>query len=735
VVAAAAACGHPAPAPRQTPPPAPDATALAPPDVAPPPVSTSPPVARTEDVVETLFGVEVADPYRWMEGSGNAELDAWLRAQGAFTATYLARIAGRDAIFDRVRELGLGTDASFGLRLAGGRTFYSHIGAGEQLPKLMVRDASGKDRVLVDPALLGGDGGHASVNDYEPSPDGSLLAYDLSLGGGEISTLHVLDVATGKDLPDAIERVWGEASAEWLPDGTGFFYSQLAAPRDGVDPMLDQTVHLHRLGEPVDQDVLVIAGADSAFPLARDEFVGVFVPAGTKWMVANAGGARNEVRYAIAKLSDLDRTGAGKTPWKTVATYEDGVEGLTIHGDRVYVQSFRDASNRRLLSVPVARPDLAKAKVELAEDAEVTLTGFAVAKDGLYVRQMVAGLAHLLRKPWKGKATAIALPFDGWLDDFASDPERPGVTFDLVGWTQPNAYYAYDPKTKQVEPTGIAAATNADFTSIVADEVDVTSADGTAVPLSIVHAKDLPLDGSHPALVYAYGGYGSSQTPSFNPVRLAWLERGGVFAVCHVRGGGEKGHQWQVDGTHEHKMNGVHDFEACGQYLVDHGFTTAARLFAQGGSMGGILIGRVITDRPDLFAAANIGVGMVNPLRILAAENGANQKAELGDPETEDGFRSILEMDPYQHVADGTPYPAVLFTVGLNDNRVAPWMTAKMAARLQAATSSARPVLIRIDADAGHGIGSTRDQAFAERADIYSFFLATAGDPDFHLAE
>jgi prolyl oligopeptidase len=215
---------------------------------------------------------------------------------------------------------------------------------------------------------------------------------------------------------------------------------------------------------------------------------------------------------------------------------------------------------------------------------------------------------------------------------------------------------------------------------------------------------------------------------------MAWIERGGIFAVCHVRGGGEKGYHWQEDGSRERKMNGIHDLEACGDYLVEHGYTSRSHLAAQGGSMGGILVGRALTDRPDLFAAVHVAVGAVNPLRTLAAENGANQKVELGDPETEAGFRSIYAMDPYLHVQSGTAYPATIFTVGLNDKRVAPWMTGKMAAAMQTANASGKPVLVRIDDDAGHGVGSTRDQLFAERADVYAFLLAAMGDPDFQPA-
>ena len=724
-----AAC-EPAAPPQE--PPAP----VAPPASAPAPASPVPALAglapaRTVDVVDTLFGLRIADPYRWMEGNENPELDAWLRAQGAQTAGYLARLPGRDALFQRIRSLGLGTSGARDLQLAGGRTFYMRIAAGEQLSKLVVRDAAG-ERVLVNPATLGQGDRHASVNSYAPSPDGALLAYDLSLGGGEVSSIHVVDVATGKALPDVIDRVWGEFSAGWLPDGKGFFYTQMAAPAPGVDPMLRMQARLHMLGAPVEKDVAVLGG-DLAGPLrfAPDEFPSVSVPPGSKWLVAFVGGAHSEARVAVAPLAKLDRSGGGKTPWRAVAEYADKVENAIVHGDRMILRTFKDASNRKVVSVPLKDPDLSKATVEIPESPDATIVDIEGARDGLYVETMVNGLARLARWPWKGASKPIALPLDGWIAELATDPLADGTTIDIQGWTRPDAFYAVDAKTGKVAPTGIATTTTADYAAVVAEEVEATSADGTKVPLSILRLKDLALDESHPAQLYGYGGYGASQHPSFEPTRLAWIERGGVFAICHVRGGGEKGYRWQADGTHEHKMNGVHDFEACGQALIDRRLTSPAHLSGRAVSMGGVLIGRAITDRPNLFVAANVAVGIVNPVRILAAENGANQKVELGNPETEAGLKAIYEMDAYHHVVPGAAYPAVIFTVGLNDRRVAPWMTGKMAARMQSATASGKPVLIRIDADAGHGIGSMRDQVFAERADVYSFFLAASGDQGF----
>jgi len=702
------------------------------PSTAPPKSEELPPSARTVDVVEDLYGIKVPDAYRWMEGNDNPEFSSWLRAQGAYTETYLAGIPGRDKIFRRVRELGLSTSGVFGMQIAGGRAFYLALGPGEQLRKLVVRRPDGKETVLVDPAAKSVGSTHASVNSFSPSPDGRLVAYDLSTGGSELSAIHVIDADSGVELPDTVERIWGEFPASWFPQGEGFFYTQMA-PASDADPLLNMQVRMHRLGQPVSSDVLVLAGDRApAMRCAPEEFPTITAIPGTGWLIASAGGAHSNSRFAVVSTTKLDRSGSAKTAWVPVATYDDDVEGAAIHGDRLYLLTYKGASNRRIVSVPLAEPKLASARVEIAEDQNATIVGIAQARDALYVQQMIAGRARLLRTAWGShSASPLPLPREGWIDVLATDPLGDGAWFDLKTWTVPDTYYEYRPSTKKVEPTGIATTTAADFSGIASEEVEATSFDGTHVPLSILHRRDLALDRSHPTILIGYGAYGISETPFFVPWWLAWLERGGVIADAHVRGGGEKGDRWHVDGSHEHKMNGIRDFIACADYLVEKDFTTPSLLFAEGGSAGGVLIGRVITERPDRFAAAHIAVGMVNPLRLLAAENGANQMVEFGNPESEAGFRSTHEVDPYAHVAPHTAYPAVIFTIGLNDRRVAPWMTGKMAARLQASTSSGKPVLVRIDPDAGHGVGSTRDQAYAQTADVWSFLLSVARDPDF----
>ncbi|HUQ08031.1 MAG TPA: prolyl oligopeptidase family serine peptidase [Kofleriaceae bacterium] len=728
-----AACGGGssavAPATPSTSTPGDTSSATAPTTPTAPAKPAGPPVARTVDTVDEQFGLRVPDPYRWMEGNDNKERDAWMLAHAAHAAAHLERLPGREELLGRIRALGGDVASSGNVQLAGGRTFFYDTAAGASLPVLKVRDADGKERVLVDPATVEASGGHAALNSYSVSPDGEIVAYDISTGGSEVSSIKLITVDTGAHLPDEVPMVWGEFPAYWLADGSGFFYTQMVTPPPGGDPIQNMKGRIHVLGKPVADDVDILVGDRSqSMKFEPQEFPTVYVSPGTAWAVAQGGGARTESRLAVAKLASVDRSGAAATAWRVIAGYDDFVNFQFVHGDRAYMTSFKDTPNMQLVSVALSKPDLKTARVEVAEDPQARITAVSDARDALYYVMTVAGQSTLYRRPWAAKrGTAITLPYAGMIRGLQGDPLRDGVVFAIASWVKPNTFFAYAPKTKKVTPIGIGTQSDADFSGIVAEEVEATSADGTKVPLSILRRADLALDGTHPAIVNGYGGYGFSIDPNFDPTRLAWLERGGVLAYAHVRGGGEKGRRWYLDGKGAKKANGVADFVACGEYLVAKGYSSHRKVAAQGGSMGGVLVGMAITSRPDVFGAANISVGVVNPARLSVADNGSNQYAEVGDPRTEEGFKQIVAMDPYQHVVDGTAYPATIFTVGLNDRRVAPWMTGKMAARMLKATSSGRPVLVRIDTDAGHGVGSTRDQRFREIADVWSFFLSVGG--------
>ena len=685
------------------------------------------PLARAEPFVEERFGLALSDPYRWMEGDANPEADAWIRAQGAHAEAWLAKIPGRATLADRLAHADDRREEVSHLRLAGGRQFFFRRRADAELPDLMVREADGSNRVVATPPTA--EASPVAIQSYAPSPDGHLLAYNLTAGGDERATIVVVDVERGETMRAGLGPTWGDAPVQWLPDRSGFFYVQLAASSPGVDPLLNSTLRMHLLGTPANADRDVLSGSSMGFALAPEEFGQVTTAPGSAWVVARATLPRSEERIAVAPLAALTRGGA--VPWRVVATYEDEVAPAFVHGDRLYLLAWKGSPNGRLLSVPLASPDLATARLELAEDPEAVLTATSAARDGLYYVRTRAGSSQLGRVSWSGATTSIALPEPGKIYGIETDPARDGATFYLSSWIRPRQYYVYAPEAQALTPIELGARVPASEPRYVVEQVEVRSGDGAAVPMTILRRRDLPRDGSPPAILVGYGAYGISIDPWFEAESLVWLERGGVLAYAHVRGGGEKGRRWYVAGKGPHKAKGVADFVACAEHLIAHGYTRATRLAAQGGSMGGLLVGMAITTRPELFAAAHLRDGEVNPLRMMHATNGAAQQSELGDPETEAGYRQIAAMDPYHHVRDGQRYPATIVTVGLNDQRVAPWMSAKLVARLRAARPDGAPVLLRVDDRGGHGQGATRAQELALTADVWSFFLAAAGEPGF----
>ena len=405
---------------------------------------------------------------------------------------------------------------------------------------------------------------------------------------------------------------------------------------------------------------------------------------------------------------------------------------VAVRGDDLYLLTYKGAPRYKIMRIDARQPNLAAAQT-VVPSSEAVITDMAEAKDALYVQLMDGGIGRMLRISNGPDANPerIALPFDGRIFTSA-DPRLPGVLLDAVSWTRAFKVYAYDPKSAVVSDTGIQPAGPFDDpTNLESEEVKVPSHDGVLVPLSIVHKKGLKLDETNPTLVEGYGGYGSSIKPYFAPMELAWYDLGGVNATCHVRGGGEYGEDWHLAGKGATKPNTWLDFIACAQYLVDKKYTSTARMAGTGASAGGILIGRAITERPDLFGAAIIDVGMLDPLRGETSANGETNIPEFGTAKTEEGFRNLYAMSSYLHVKDRTSYPAVLLTTGINDPRVDPWLPGKMTARLQAATSSGKPVLLRVDFGGGHGGGSGEGQQQAATADRWSFLLWQFGVPGF----
>ena len=697
-----------------------------------------PPVAPVHPVTNTYCGHDFVDPYQWMEDGKNPEFQSWMKGQDDYTREVLARLPGREALRQRLTSLSNAGTVVYQVGRAGSAYFYLKQAPADDSAKLFVRAGiKGPERLLVDPNKLGTAGTHYSLDWFVPSPDGRRVAYGVSPGGSEDSTLGVIDARSGIALSEHITRArFGVTS--WSPDGTSFFYSRLAVPAPGAAPgdKYKKSMLLHHVvGQHADGDgdrPTLGFGLTPAMPVAEDEETALVATTGSRWAVAIVRKfVKNEVSLYTAPLASLGRAGV---PWRKVADESDEITDFSVHADTIYLLSHAGASNFKVESTSLGAPDVGHARLVVPAGIAV-LKGLGGASDALYVQTLDGGLGTVLKVPYDGgDVTPVPLPYAGAIAEFSVDARHAGMLVKMTSWTQPQLWYAYDPAPGRTQDTGLRQRSPVDYGAITSVEVKAPSADGTLVPLSIVYRRDLKMDGSHPTILEGYGSYGITLDPGFNPALLAWLERGGVYAVAHVRGGGENGEDWHVAGQKLNKQNTIADFIGCAQYLVDKQYTSPAKLAAQGGSAGGITMGGAITQRPDLFAAVLDDVGMSDALRVELSPNGPPNIPEFGSVTTEDGFKGLLAMSGYHHVTDGKPYPAVLLTTGIHDPRVESWQMAKMTARLQAATSSGKPILLRVDYDAGHGIGSTKSQGIAETADQWSFLLWQFGDPDFQPA-
>jgi prolyl oligopeptidase len=698
------------------------------------------PVAPVRPVVDDYFGTEVTDPYRYMEDLDDPDVQAWMKAQADYTEHVLSSIPGRDEVFERMMELDASVPAKVGglQRLVGGKIFYRKRLPDEEVSKLYMRNGlSGEEVLLIDPDKLEEDTGvpHA-LSYFTPSWDGRYVAYGISPGGSENASLYVLDTETGEEIGEPITRAQFGAIA-WMPNGKSFMYNRLQETTPDMPPnarYLKSMVYLHKLGSDVADD-LPLFGFGIVPYIDIEEIAFPFIatsPGSPYALAAVLKGVEDEVRVYAAPISDLGKPGIR---WLEVCNTDDKVTDLAVSGDHVYLLTHKDAPRYKVIKTSISEPDLAASETVVPE-SEAVIQGMAMAKDALYVHVLDGGIGRYLRVPHDEPSEEgfIPLPFEGTLYQGASDPRLSGIVFGATSWNDYGGIYVYDPETGKTTGTGLQPKGPYDSPeNLVSKQVHVKSHDGVMVPLSIVHMDDVELDGTNPTLLMGYGAYGISMDPFYDHTLLAWYERGGILAIAHVRGGGEYGVEWHKAGQKATKPNTWKDFIACAEYLIAEGYTSPRKLAGTGGSAGGILIGRAMTERPDLFAAAIPQVGDMNMLRAENQPSGPANVPEFGTSRIEEDFKALYEMDSYHHVVDGTAYPAVLLTHGMNDPRVAPWQSAKMAARLQAATQGGKPVLLRLEYESGHGIGSTKSQRIRERADGFAFAMWQFGVPVFQL--
>jgi prolyl oligopeptidase len=700
--------------------------------------ASGPPVAPVRPVADDYYSTKVVDPYRYMENLKDPEVQTWFKGQDDFTRAALSRIPDRTRLLDRIKKLDqsapyLIEDVQ---RYQGEKYYYRKILATEEVTKLYERDGlGGAEKLLVDPnKFVSAPGTHYSLNYYVPSYDGQYVAYGVSPGGSEDAVIHILNVATGRDTGETIDRSW-YGGISWLPDNRAFFHIRFQKLDPGADPKerrLKSRVYLHRVGTDAESDRAIFGyGVNPGIDLDPTDTSTVFSDPRIGFVIATVtrGFANEQTMY----IAPVDSIGKPNVPWRRICGPDEAVVNSDVRGDDFYLITHKNAPRFKVTRVSLSHPDFANAAV-IVSPGEAVITNVTAAPDALYVQELDGGIGRLLRVPYGGGVpTLVPLPVDGTLGIYGGDPRLPGLLLAITSWTKAFRVYHYNPDSERITDTGLQPPGPFDDPADVeALEVKVRSHDGTMVPLSIVAKKGLKLDGSHPTLLSGYGAYAITMQQYFDPTSLAWLERGGVLAVAHVRGGGEYGEEWHQAGMNQNKPNTWRDFIACAEYLVKQGYTSPGKLAGQGGSAGGILIGRAFTERPDLFAAALDDVGLSDMIRDMFSPDGPLNIPEYGDLKTPDGFKNLYEISAYYHVKDGTHYPAVMITTGMNDPRVVSWEPGKMAARLQAATTGGKPVLLRVDYQGGHGgWGATRSQIDEMTADEWSFLLWQLGVPEF----
>jgi prolyl oligopeptidase len=678
-----------------------------------------------------------------MENLDDPAVQAWFKSQNDYTRAVLARIPGRERLLARIGEFDESVSSVSARRFPGDLYLIEKRVPQENVYKLYRRTGlTGQDALLLDPEkirLTGStqDKGKNTIWGYAVSDDGRFVAVDVTPGGSELDgELHVIETATGRETGDVISHVGAEAwEPSWLPDNRSFVYGhpqKLPAGAPASEVRQKFRSYLHVLGTDADKDAAVFGyGVVPSIDVDPSLIASVETEPGSRYAVGVLNGSVTpNSAYYIAPVNAI---GKSKPDWRKVADFADGVTSIAAHGDDLYLLTYNNAPRYKILRTDARNPNLASAEV-VVPASQAVIEGIHPAQDALYVRLLDGGIGRLLRFPYGSRPVVkeVALPFKGsvWV---RTDPRIPGALLFMSSWTKAFRIYAYDPHSNSVSDTKLQPIGPFDNPrNLESVEVKAPSHDGTLVPLSITYRSGLKFDGSNPTLLEGYGSYGVSFPSYFESRRLAWYEKGGVYAVCHVRGGGEYGEEWHLAGKGAMKPNTWRDFIACAQYLIEKKYTSPARLAGEGVSAGGILIGRAMTERPDLFAAAIDKVGMSDTLRSETTQNGETNIPEFGSTKTEDGFKALYAMSAYEHVEYKARYPAVLLETGINDPRVDPWEMAKMTARLQAATSSGKPVLLRVDYAGGHGsMGGTEKQIQEQLADEWSFLLWQLGAQEF----
>jgi prolyl oligopeptidase len=697
------------------------------------------PTTKKVEVIDTYFGVDYKDNYQWLEDLNNPEVETWFKQQAEFSNATMSNISGRDELIAEWRKLdALQSETFSDLKKIGQRIFFKKRMPGDKVGKIYYRESMDSPDILLFDPLSFKEGKTLSVESFIPSYDGKKLLIGYSESGAEISILQVLDIDSNTFLPDLIPASAGAMG--WTFDDSAFMYMWIKSA-DNKDPegRLNPKTKLHKLGTDYKTDVDFFSNEaypDLDIPSKAYPYISLSKNA-KDYVFAGQGTVAKEL---ILYYAPIDQFNSENIEWKTLCKATDKLINGTpdngglpeVFGTKVYSITYKGAEKYKLIATDLKNPDWANAETVVAEK-DMSLTGYTRSKDYLLLNYSDGINLHLFKfNPKTKTSTKITLPFMGIARAKCLDTKTNDFIIDITSWNKPLTEFILNVNTEKftASPWNKPVIYPAEYNDLIVEEVEVKGHDGVMIPLSIIYKKGTKKDGSNVCFMRSYGAYGFSATPYFSTLHNTLATKGVVYAVPHVRGGGEKGEAWYKAGYKTTKPNTWKDFISCAEYLIDQGFTQSSKLAGMGTSAGGILISRAITERPDLFAAAINNVGTSNKMRGEFSANGPANIPEFGTVKDPIEAKALYEMDGMQHVVDGVNYPAVINIAGWTDSRVVAWQPGKFAAALQNATASNKPVLMKVNYDNGH-FTEDREVTWANFADQFAFVMWQTGHPDF----
>jgi prolyl oligopeptidase len=693
-----------------------------------------------KDFVENIHGQAINDPYRYVEDVKSEEVNKWISKMNDYSINMLSSIKGKNKLIKRQIQYDKGKSHRISKLkiLENGMYFYLKRLSNENVAKLFYRsNFDGEEILLYDPKnFKEKEQAEYLINYIQPDWNGKQVAIGLTEKGKEISIIIVIDVIQKQVLPYTIENCWPAAAGgvQWLPDNSGFYYLHLPI----IDPssnefLLNTQSVFYKLGNDPKKLHPVFSKKNNPSLNLKEEDAPLISISGKKntFLIGKIAGADN---YWDSYIIDINSLNKGK--WKSFYQKKHKIKDYKILGDSIFFITASGAPNFRICKTSIKNPSFDSPEIIIPENKEEVIRELAITSEGLFYVTTKNGVqASLFKIDKKNKLTEIKLPkVFGDLELQTRGNKYPDLWVTATGWTTEQIRYHYN--NGQLKEQNLNASKSNNYADdITIEEIEVEAYDGEKIPLSLIYNKNLKRNGSNPVLIEGYGAYGISYQPSFSLSALLWIEEGGVYAVAHVRGGGEKGDTWYKGGYKNTKENTWKDLISCSEYLIDKKVTNKSKIVIKSASAGGILIGRAITERPDLFAAAIIRAGAMNMLRSEFQPNGPNNTKEFGTIKDSLEFESLLKMDSYHHIKDNEKYPATLSIVGLNDPRVVAWDPIKFVARLQYANKSNSPTLLIADPNSGHGFDDTKTKKFEKLANTLAFALWQTGHPDYQPKE